>query len=53
VAKIHLATNATQNVERKRAIKEAQIEGAALRELEDRHATWDITRGQFEKFQQW
>jgi len=53
VAKIRLATNATKEVDRKREVKEAQIEDTGAKELEERRATWDISRGQFEKFQSW
>ena len=53
VAKIRLAYNATNNIQRKKDTKEAQIEKTVLRELEERRKTWDINRGQFEKFQDW
>jgi hypothetical protein len=53
IAKIRLAYNATGSVQRKKDTKEAQIEKTVLRELEERRRTWDINRGQFEKFQQW
>ncbi|KAI1699951.1 hypothetical protein Ddc_18335 [Ditylenchus destructor] len=53
VAKIRLALNATGAIEQKKVIKERQIEDTVLRELEERRKTWDINRGQFDKFQQW
>uniref|UniRef100_A0A915E551 DUF7753 domain-containing protein n=1 Tax=Ditylenchus dipsaci TaxID=166011 RepID=A0A915E551_9BILA len=53
VAKIRLAYNATKSIERKKALKESQIEKTVLNELEERRKTWDISKGQFEKFQQW
>uniref|UniRef100_A0A914YF36 DUF7753 domain-containing protein n=1 Tax=Panagrolaimus superbus TaxID=310955 RepID=A0A914YF36_9BILA len=48
-----MAYNATGGIQRKKSTKEAQIERTVLRELEERKRTWDINRGQFEKFQQW
>ncbi|KAI6183457.1 hypothetical protein M3Y97_00491200 [Aphelenchoides bicaudatus] len=53
VAKVRLAFNATGNIARKRALKEAQIERMVASELEERRNTWDINKGQFDKFQQW
>lgn len=53
IAKIRLAYNATRAIQRKKDVKEAQIEKMVKRELEERRQTWDINRGQFEKFQQW
>lgn len=53
VAKIRLAYNATRAIQRKKDVKEAQIEKMVKRELEERRQTWDINQGQFEKFQQW
>ncbi|ETN78004.1 hypothetical protein RB195_017446 [Necator americanus] len=53
IAKIRLAFNATGNIERKRLLKEAQIEESVARELEERRRTWDVNNGQFDKFSQW
>ncbi|EPB74792.1 hypothetical protein ANCCEY_06099 [Ancylostoma ceylanicum] len=53
IAKIRLAFNATGNIERKRMLKEAQIEESVARELEERRRTWDVNNGQFDKFSQW
>ncbi|VDM67409.1 unnamed protein product [Strongylus vulgaris] len=53
IAKIRLAFNATGNIERKRILKEAQIEESVARELEERRRTWDVNNGQFDKFSQW
>lgn len=48
-----MAFNATGGIARKRALKEAQIERMVAAELEERRSTWDINKGQFDKFQQW
>ncbi|PAV90122.1 hypothetical protein WR25_13326 [Diploscapter pachys] len=53
IAKIRLAFNATGAVERKKRVKEAQIEETVARELEERRRTWDVNNGQFDKFSQW
>jgi len=53
IAKIRMAYNATAAIIKKRETKEAQIEKTVMKELEERKRTWDINRGQFEKFQQW
>ncbi|PIO65526.1 hypothetical protein TELCIR_12796 [Teladorsagia circumcincta] len=53
IAKIRLAFNATGSVERKRLLKEAQIEETVAKELEERRRTWDVNNGQFDKFSQW
>lgn len=55
VAKIRLAYNATPDIERKKAQKEAQIERVALREIEQRKNGWDERRrgGSFDEFQRW
>jgi hypothetical protein len=48
-----MAFNASGAVARKRALKEAQIERMVESELEERKQTWDINKGQFDRFQQW
>lgn len=48
-----MAFNATGAIAHKRSLKEAQIEKMVATELEERKQTWDINKGQFEKFQQW
>ncbi|KAI6232706.1 hypothetical protein M3Y99_00994500 [Aphelenchoides fujianensis] len=53
VAKVRLAFNATGSVAKKRELKESQIERMVERELEERKESWDINRGQFEKFRDW
>ncbi|CAD5212456.1 unnamed protein product [Bursaphelenchus okinawaensis] len=53
VAKVRLAYNATGAIARKRDAKANQIKRMVERELAERKKSWDINRGQFEKFQQW
>ncbi|VDM52145.1 unnamed protein product [Angiostrongylus costaricensis] len=53
IAKVRLAFNATGAIERKRLLKEAQIEDTVAKELEERRRTWDVNNGQFDKFSQW
>ncbi|KAK6054388.1 hypothetical protein COOONC_08107 [Cooperia oncophora] len=45
--------NATGAIERKRLLKEMQIEETVAKELEERRRTWDVNNGQFDKFSQW
>ncbi|KAI6211687.1 hypothetical protein M3Y96_00460500 [Aphelenchoides besseyi] len=53
IAKIRMAFNATNQIEKKRKLKETQITRAVEDELAERKQSWDIARGQFEKFRDW
>lgn len=53
VARLRLAYNATKEIAQKRALKEKQIEEMITRELEEKRRTWDVTNGEFQRFQKW
>ncbi|KAL3994042.1 hypothetical protein ACH3XW_20110 [Acanthocheilonema viteae] len=53
VAKLRLAANATSEIAERKRIKEALIEEAIRKELEERRRTWNIGNEQFEKFRLW
>lgn len=48
-----LNASASGAIARKRALKEAQIERMVESELEERKQTWDINKGQFDRFREW
>ncbi|VDN87890.1 unnamed protein product [Brugia pahangi] len=53
VAKLRLAANATDEIARRKRIKETLIEENIRKELEERGKTWNIGNEQFEKFRLW
>ncbi|KAK6103389.1 hypothetical protein QQG55_12300 [Brugia pahangi] len=53
VAKLRLAANATDEIDRRKRIKETLIEENIRKELEERGKTWNIGNEQFEKFRLW